>query len=97
MRLSDSIYGVTGDRKEAAAWKEKGYELPAFDIQAVREKTKEEPAWIHFGAGNIFRAFPAAVLHRSLEPPPCRWSALRSRRKGIVYPRLTWKRGCSPA
>lgn len=67
MRLSDSIYGVTGDRKEAGAWKEKGYELPAFDIQAVREKTKEEPAWIHFGAGNIFRAFPAAVLQEALD------------------------------
>lgn len=69
MRLSDSMHGLTGDQKEkeTRAWEEKGYELPAFDIQAVREKTKREPTWIHFGAGNIFRAFPAAVLQEALD------------------------------
>jgi len=44
-------------------WEEKGYELPKYDIKALRKKTHAEPTWVHFGPGNIFRAFPAAVLN----------------------------------
>ncbi len=43
-----------------------GYQLPKFDIKAVREKTAKEPTWVHFGGGNIFRAFPAAILNDAL-------------------------------
>ena len=50
----------------AAEWEAKGYELPKFDIQAVARKTHEEPTWVHFGGGNIFRAFPAAILNEAL-------------------------------
>ena len=50
---------------EKQFWQEKGYELPEFDIDKVSEKTEKEPIWIHFGAGNIFRGFPA-VLQQSL-------------------------------
>lgn len=42
------------DRK---AWEEAGYALPQYDRAAVKEKTLAAPRWIHFGAGNIFRAF----------------------------------------
>ena len=35
--------------------------LPQFDRNQVREQTKKTPKWIHFGAGNIFRAFTANV------------------------------------
>ncbi|MEG2290098.1 MAG: mannitol dehydrogenase family protein [Clostridium sp.] len=42
-------------------WEESGFELPKFDRVKMIEETKENPEWIHFGAGNIFRAFPAAV------------------------------------
>ena len=52
-----------GSRKE---WEEKGYELPAYDREAVKKETKEAPTWVHFGAGNIFRAFPAAKLQELL-------------------------------
>lgn len=45
-----------------ASWKEKGYEIPNYDREQVRKSTKENPTWIHFGAGNIFRGFPAAGL-----------------------------------
>lgn len=45
-----------------AEWEAKGYELPKFDIAAVRQKTHDNPTWVHFGGGNIFRAFPAAIL-----------------------------------
>ena len=47
-------------------WEKAGVTLPAFDIKAVREKTKTAPRWIHFGAGNIFRAFPAAAAQTLL-------------------------------
>ena len=42
-------------------WEEAGFELPQFDHQQMIEKTRANPEWVHFGAGNLFRAFPAAV------------------------------------
>ena len=44
----------------------KGYALPKFDRTAVTENTKKNPRWIHFGAGNIFRAFQANVVQNLL-------------------------------
>lgn len=46
---------------------EKGYEIFHYDREALAARTKAAPEWIHFGAGNIFRAFPAAVLQTLLE------------------------------
>ena len=43
-------------------WVKAGYALPIFDRQYVMAQTKEAPTWIHFGAGNIFRAFQANIL-----------------------------------
>jgi len=42
-------------------WEDSGFELPKFDRNKMIKDTKENPEWVHFGAGNIFRAFPAAV------------------------------------
>ena len=53
--------------KDRAAWDAAGITLPKFDIEAMREKTKQEPTWVHFGAGNIFRAFPCAALQQLLD------------------------------
>lgn len=47
-------------------WTEKGYEMPQFDIEKVWAETKENPFWIHFGAGNLFRAFHAGVVQNLL-------------------------------
>lgn len=47
-------------------WEAKGYGLPAFDREAVAKATKENPFWIHFGPGNIFRAFQANVVQNLL-------------------------------
>lgn len=44
-----------------ALWEKNGFELPKFDRNKMIKATKEKPEWVHFGAGNIFRAFPAAV------------------------------------
>ena len=49
-----------------AIWEEKGYRLPQYDRDAVAKATKENPFWIHFGAGNIFRAFQANVVQNLL-------------------------------
>ena len=62
MKLNDIFSG----NYNAAEWEAKGYQLPKFDIKAVREKTAKEPTWVHFGGGNIFRAFPAAILNDAL-------------------------------
>ena len=48
-------------------WEEKGYVLPKFDIKQVTENTKKNPVWVHFGAGNIFRAFQANLMQRLLD------------------------------
>ncbi len=62
MKLTDILSG----QLNTAEWEQKGYELPKFDIKALREKTRKEPTWVHFGGGNIFRAFPAAILNDAL-------------------------------
>lgn len=59
MKLTD-LFSKNFNAKE---WEEKGYELPQYDITAVRKKTHNAPTWVHFGGGNIFRAFPAAILN----------------------------------
>ena len=63
MKLSE----ISAKSFDPGVWEEKGYQLPRFDVAAVRAKTAAEPTWLHFGAGNIFRAFPAAVLQQALD------------------------------
>lgn len=53
--------------KDTAAWNSKGYRTWKYDRDAVKENTLKNPEWIHFGAGNIFRAFQAAVLEELLD------------------------------
>lgn len=60
MKLTDLNTEVSG------VWEDKGYELPSYDREKIKKNTKENPTWIHFGAGNIFRAFPAEILQRLL-------------------------------
>ncbi len=43
-----------------------GYRLPEFDYEKVKAATDAAPTWIHFGAGNIFRAFQCNVLQNLL-------------------------------
>ena len=51
--------------KEKAAWE--GYHLPQYDPAEIAENTKRKPQWLHFGAGNIFRVFPAVLCQRLIE------------------------------
>ncbi|MBQ4378473.1 MAG: mannitol dehydrogenase family protein [Treponema sp.] len=52
------------DLKDGSKWN--GYSLYSFDRKKVSENTKSRPEWIHFGAGNIFRIFPAALCQNLL-------------------------------
>ncbi|MCR5799362.1 MAG: mannitol dehydrogenase family protein [Lachnospiraceae bacterium] len=60
MRLTDKGLETKGE------WEAKGYELPRYDRVEVKKRTMLEPTWIHFGAGNIFRAFQANVCQKLL-------------------------------
>ncbi|MDD7739216.1 MAG: mannitol dehydrogenase family protein, partial [Lachnospiraceae bacterium] len=51
---------------DAKAWADAGYAIPAYDREAMVARTKENPYWVHFGAGNIFRAFQANVAQNLL-------------------------------
>ncbi len=53
--------------KDRAGWEKAGVRLPSYDVEEMRRKTAEAPVWVHFGAGNIFRAFIAALQQRLLD------------------------------
>ena len=55
------------DSIKNSEWTEKGYFVPTYDREKMVEKTVAEPKWVHFGAGNIFRAFQANLSQRMLE------------------------------
>ena len=42
MKLNDILNG----QFDATEWEAKGYQLPKFDIKALREKTAKEPTWV---------------------------------------------------
>lgn len=53
--------------QESSAWEAAGYHVPGYDREKLTQNTKEKPEWIHFGAGNIFRAFQANLMQQLVE------------------------------
>ena len=62
MRLLD----IENNDTNLQAWIEKGYILPKYNREIVKKNTLKNPEWIHFGAGNIFRAFLSSALQEIL-------------------------------
>ncbi len=52
--------------KDRRSWEEKGYVLPQYDREKMKEETRKHPLWVHFGAGNIFRAFQCNAAQKML-------------------------------
>ncbi len=65
MRLNDASL------KNTQTWLTQGFRLPKYDRAIIREQTKRAPAWVHLGAGNIFRAFLCTVADDLLDNGLC--------------------------
>ncbi|MCR5826494.1 MAG: mannitol dehydrogenase family protein [Oscillospiraceae bacterium] len=52
---------------ERSAWAAAHYALPQYDRAAMRAATAAAPTWVHFGAGNIFKAFQANCAQQLLD------------------------------
>ena len=52
--------------KEREPWTKAEIELPKFDYEKMVVETMENPKWVHFGAGNIFRGFIAMLQQKVL-------------------------------
>lgn len=52
---------------KSSVWAEKGYKVPSFDRAKLVANTRENPIWVHFGAGNIFRGYPARLQQILIE------------------------------
>ena len=58
---------LTIDGIKDSEFSKKNYILPKFDIQQVSKNSHNNVKWVHFGAGNIFRAFQAVLCQKMLE------------------------------
>lgn len=54
-------------KEQKTEWEKAGISLYHFDADAVIAATQQTPQWIHFGGGNIFRAFIAALQQSLLD------------------------------
>lgn len=60
MKLNNKTHS---DKK---SWETMGISVSSFDHAAMVKETMENPCWVHFGAGNIFRGFIAKLSEQLL-------------------------------
>ena len=58
---------LSNDGIKSPEWQEQGYKTISYDREALVKKTHDAPIWVHFGAGNIFRGFPARLQEELVE------------------------------
>ncbi|MDR1024469.1 MAG: mannitol dehydrogenase family protein [Treponema sp.] len=54
-------------RERKADFEKAGIRVPAFDAGTIRAKTRDAPVWVHFGSGNLFKGYHAALAQRLIE------------------------------
>jgi fructuronate reductase len=54
-------------RKNRAEFERAGIRVPAFDIEALGERTRRAPVWVHLGAGNLGKGYHAVLAQRLVE------------------------------
>jgi fructuronate reductase len=52
--------------RDRAEWEKAGIALPSYDPVKTAAATREDPVWVHFGIGNIFRIFIGGIADRLL-------------------------------
>ena len=50
--------------KSRSEWEKAGIILPSYDAEALAERTRKNPVWVHFGIGNIFRIFIGGIADK---------------------------------
>lgn len=53
--------------QEKEKWRHAQVKLPSYSVETVAQETRNNPTWIHFGSGNIFRGYIAALADTLLD------------------------------
>jgi len=61
VKLSDNYLN------DKVAFEQAGIKVPTYDQTKLQEETAKHPRWVHFGGGNLFRAFHAAIANTLIE------------------------------
>lgn len=62
--------------RDTQAWAGAGVALPCYDVEALAQETIDRCGWIHFGPGNLFRAYIAVLQQRLIRQGDARTGIL---------------------
>lgn len=58
------MYYLNESLSKKKEFKEIGIEVPNYDYQELVKRTADNPIWVHFGGGNLFRAFHSVLQQK---------------------------------